>query len=124
MYIFGGEACRSCSSLSSLDENETFDDERETQITLRAGVGGVVAGEEIFHDYADHASGGALLEFGFVYHGERARGIGSHALDVSLTSAYETAEEKTRAFLDGVFERFGVRRSAIRCFMHFFAAEM
>ena len=93
------------------DENETFDDERETQITLRAGVGGVVAGEEIFHDYADHASGGALLEFGFVYHGERARGIGSHALDVSLTSAYETAEEKTRAFLDGVFERFGVRKS-------------
>ncbi len=93
------------------DENETFDDERETQITLRAGVGGVVAGEEIFHDYADHASGGALLEFRFVYHGERARGIGSHALDVSLTSAYETAEEKARAFLDGVFERFGVRKS-------------
>lgn len=92
-------------------DDETFDDERETQITLRAGVGGVGAGEEIFHDYADHASGGALLEFGFVYHGERAKGIGSHAMDVSLTSAYEAANAKTRAFLDGVFERFGVRKS-------------
>jgi hypothetical protein len=25
------------------------------------------AGEQLFHDYADHASGGALLEFGFTH---------------------------------------------------------
>ena len=36
-------------------------------ISLHATVGGYRAGTQAFHDYADHASGGALLEFGFIY---------------------------------------------------------
>ena len=36
-------------------------------ISLHATVGGYRAGTQAFHDYADHASGGALLEYGFIY---------------------------------------------------------
>jgi hypothetical protein len=62
------------------------------RVTLRAGVGGVPAGTQIFHDYADHARGGCLLEFGFT-HAPSADAAGRdgradlHAVDVSLWSA-------------------------------------
>ena len=36
-------------------------------ISLHATVGGYRAGTQAFHDYADKSSGGALLEFGFIY---------------------------------------------------------
>ena len=55
------------------DEEEEDDEEDEEtfsgppRVTLRAGVGGAEAGEQLFHDYADHASGGSLLEFGFTH---------------------------------------------------------
>lgn len=37
------------------------------RVTLRVGVGGAEPGEQLLHDYADHACGGALLEFGFTH---------------------------------------------------------
>ena len=49
------------------DINEVFE---SNNICLRATVGGYRAGTQAFHDYADHASGGALLEFGFIYDDE------------------------------------------------------
>jgi len=94
-------------------DDEATLDESEAQVTLRVGIGGVSAGAQLFHDYADHASGGALLEFGFVYHGDRERGIGSDALDVCLTPALERLDARSREFLvqHDVFRRFGVRQN-------------
>ena len=37
------------------------------RVVLRCGVGGAESGEQLFHDYADRSSGGALLEFGFTH---------------------------------------------------------
>lgn len=64
------------------------------RITLRAGVGGVDAGEQLFHDYADHASGGALLEFGFTHHipGPDA----ADALDTSTGDRYRVGSATWR----------------------------
>jgi len=95
-----------------MDDNGE-DDLSKSRVTLRIGIGGVEAGEQIFHDYADHASGGALLEFGFVYHGERERGRGSHAMDVCLKAEHDALSEETRAFLElnDVFATYGVRKS-------------
>jgi hypothetical protein len=83
------------------------------RVILRIGIGGVESGCQIFHDYADHASGGALLEFGFVYHGERERGIGSHAVDVCLDGELQSLNTDTRDFLTNhdVFNAFGVRKN-------------
>ena len=82
-------------------------------VTLAVGVGGANAGEQLFHDYADHASGGALLEFGFVYHGDHERGIGSYAMDVSLKPALEAMDAAARRSLveRDVFAKFNIRKS-------------
>ncbi|CEF99584.1 Rubisco LS methyltransferase, substrate-binding domain [Ostreococcus tauri] len=95
-----------------VDDSSSFD-ESEARVTLRVGVGGVQAGSQLFHDYADHASGGALLEFGFVYHGERERGSGVDALDVCLKPALARLDARSRAFLvdEDVFHKFNVRKS-------------
>jgi hypothetical protein len=95
------------------DDDDGEDDLSKSRVTLRIGIGGVEAGEQIFHDYADHASGGALLEFGFVYHGERERGRGSHTMDVCLKAEHDALSEETRAFLESndVFTTYGVRKS-------------
>jgi len=95
------------------DDPDGENDLSKSRVTLRIGIGGVEAGEQIFHDYADHASGGALLEFGFVYHGERERGRGSHAMDVCLKTEHDALSEESRAFLESsdVFAAYGVRKS-------------
>jgi len=82
-------------------------------VTLAVGVGGANAGDQLFHDYADHASGGALLEFGFVYHGDYERDIGSYAMDVSLKPALEALDDASRRSLvdRDVFGAFNIRRS-------------
>ena len=82
-------------------------------VTLAVGVGGAEAGDQLFHDYADHASGGALLEFGFVYHGDYERGVGSYAMDISLESAFEALDAASRASLvdRDIFAKFNIRKS-------------
>ena len=94
------------------DEDVAFANEGEAQVTLRVGIGGAAAGTQLFHDYADHTSGGALLEFGFVYHGERERGSGVDAVETSLVRAYDALDARSRAFLaERVFGAFNVRTS-------------
>ena len=94
------------------DEDVAFANEGEAQVTLRVGIGGAAAGTQLFHDYADHTSGGALLEFGFVYHGERERGSGVDAVETSLERAYDALDARSRAFLaERVFGEFNVRPS-------------
>ena len=93
-------------------EDVAFANEGEAQVTLRVGIGGAAAGTQLFHDYADHTSGGALLEFGFVYHGERERGSGVDAVETSLERAYDALDARSRAFLaERVFGEFNVRPS-------------
>ena len=67
LFNHGSEAekCEVRGVLGASLELDEDDPQVGPRIVLRAGVGGAESGEQLFHDYADRASGGSLLEFGF-----------------------------------------------------------
>jgi len=73
LFNHGSEAekCEVRGVLGASLELDEDDPQVGPRIVLRAGVGGAESGEQLFHDYADRASGGSLLEFGFT-HGVRS----------------------------------------------------
>ena len=69
LFNHGSEAekCEVRGVLGASLELDEDDPQVGPRIVLRAGVGGAESGEQLFHDYADRASGGSLLEFGFTH---------------------------------------------------------
>lgn len=43
----------------------------------------------MFYDYVDYILGGVLFEFGFVYYGERERGLGVDVVEMSFVCVYD-----------------------------------
>ena len=70
-------------------------------ISLHATVGGYRAGTQAFHDYADKSSGGALLEFGFIYDDDERLNF---PLFMDDDDEKEKAKESTTFIYEGATE--------------------
>ena len=89
-------------SSGSEDADESALEAFGPRVTLRAGVGGAEPGEQLLHEYADHACGGALLEFGFTHRvadddprADPRRDL--HAADVSLAPLLDRGDDGANA---------------------------
>ena len=70
-------------------------------ISLHATVGGYRVGTQAFHDYADKSSGGALLEFGFIYDDDERLNF---PLFMDDDDEKEKAKESTTFIYEGATE--------------------